>query len=149
MFRGQFTHALDQKGRVSVPARFRDLMLKDGNAQLILTPSPFDPCLHLYSLSAWEEFERKMSQLPSHDPRTVKFRRLYVSPALECELDRTGRIRIPQDFVNKAGLTKDVLFAGMVHIVELWAKDAWDVVTRMSAEEQAAFREEMKEFITI
>ena len=149
MFRGQFTHALDQKSRVSVPARFRDLLLKDGNTQLILTPSPFDPCLHLYSLSTWEDLERKIAALPSHDPRIVRFRRLYVSPAIECELDRTGRILIPQDFKDKARLTKDVLFAGMVHIIELWAKDAWDVVTHMSAEEQAAFREEMKEFITI
>ena len=149
MFRGQFTHALDQKGRVSVPARFRDQLVGEGNTQLILTPSPFDPCLHLYSLSEWEEFERKVAALPSHDPRIVRFRRLYVSAALECELDRTGRIRIPQDFIDKAGLSKDVLFAGMLRIIELWAKDAWDVVTQMNEEERAAFKDEMKEFITI
>ena len=127
MFRGQFTHALDDKGRISLPAKFRDQLLGQSDPRVVLTPSPFDPCLHLYPISAWEDYERKISELPSHDPRIEKFRRLYVSPALECDLDRNGRIRISQDFRDRAGLEKEVLFAGMGKIVELWAKQAWDL----------------------
>src|SRR5512145_2373928 len=95
MFRGQFVHSIDGKGRVSLPVRFRDTLLHDGDPRFILTPAPFDPCLHLYPMRAWEDFERKISELSSLDPNVVRFRRLYVSAAIECELDKVGRVLIP------------------------------------------------------
>ena len=149
MFRGQFTHALDDKGRTSLPAKFRDQLLGQSDPRVVVTPSPFDPCLHLYPISAWEEYERKISDLPSHDPRIEKFRRLYVSPALECELDRNGRIRISPDFRQRAGLEKEVLFAGMGKIVELWATQAWQAETSMSKDELEALREDIKELVKV
>ena len=97
MFRGQFVHSVDAKGRISLPARFRDVLLADKDARFVLTPALFDPCLHLYPMAAWQEFEQKVAGLPSLDPNAVRFRRMYVSAAVECELDKAGRVA---DFIE-------------------------------------------------
>ena len=72
MFRGQFAHTIDAKGRVSLPARFRDGLVAQGDPRFILTPALFDPCLHLYPLRGWEELEEKLAGLPSFDPNIVR-----------------------------------------------------------------------------
>jgi MraZ protein len=140
MFRGQFTHSVDAKGRVSLPARFRDVLLADGDARFVLTPAVFDPCLHLYPMKAWEEFERKVSDLPSLDATAIRFRRLYVSAAVECELDGSGRVLVPPHLRDKIKLDKDVLWAGMGRTLELWAKSSWDAALTMTSEEADSFR---------
>src|SRR6187200_1933870 len=145
MFRGQFSHSVDAKGRVSLPARFRDVLLADGDARFVLTPAVFDPCLHLYPMKAWEEFERKVSELPSLDGTAIRFRRLYVSAAVECELDGSGRVLVPPHLRERAGLEKEVVWAGMGRILELWAKAAWDRALTMNADEEAEFRQAMEQ----
>src|SRR5262249_13341612 len=95
MFRGQFQHSVDAKGRISLPSRFRDAIVSGGDARFVLTPALFDPCLHLYPMRAWEEFEAKVAELPSMDPHIVRFRRLYVSAAIECDLDSASRVLVP------------------------------------------------------
>jgi MraZ protein len=149
VFRGQFQHSIDAKGRVSLPARFRDAFVADGDPRLILTPAPFDPCLHLYPFRAWQAFEEKLSELPSLDPRIVRFRRLYVSPAMELELDRAGRLLIPPPFREKADLQKDVFWAGMGRLIEVWSKSLWDDATSMSTEELADFKASVQELIRV
>jgi MraZ protein len=140
MFRGQFSHSVDAKGRVSLPARFRDVLLADGDARFVLTPAVFDPCLHLYPMKAWEEFERKVSDLPSLDATAIRFRRLYVSAAVECELDGSGRVLVPPHLRDKIKLDKDALWAGMGRTLELWAKSSWDAALTMTSDEADSFR---------
>lgn len=140
MFRGQFTHSVDAKGRVSLPARFREVLLADGNPRFVLTPAVFDPCLHLYPMKAWEEFERKVSELPSMDVTAIRFRRMYVSAAVECELDGSGRVLIPPHLRERIRLEKDALWAGMGRTLELWAKSSWDAALTMTSEEADSFR---------
>lgn len=123
-----------------MPARFRDLLLATGDARFVLTPAPFDPCLHLYPMRAWEEFERKVEELPRLDPNIVRFRRLYVSAAVECELDRAGRVLVPPGLRERAHLEKDAVWAGMGQILELWSKDDLDRALTLSADEASAFR---------
>ncbi|HTM46821.1 MAG TPA: division/cell wall cluster transcriptional repressor MraZ [Polyangiaceae bacterium] len=149
MFRGQFQHTIDGKGRVSLPSRFREALLAEGDLRLVMTPAPFDPCLHVFPYRAWEEFERKIADLPSLDPRIVRFRRLYVSPAIELELDRAGRVLLPPSFRDKAQLTRDVLWAGMGRTLEVWAKERWDQATAMSAAEMAEFKASVQELIKV
>lgn len=149
MFRGQFSHSIDAKGRISLPARFRDVLLAGGDARFVLTPAPFDPCLHLYPMRAWEEFEQKIAELPSLDPNVVRFRRLYVSAAIECELDKAGRVLVPNHLRDKIGLHKDCLWAGMGRILELWSQERWDQALSLSEEEQAAFKQAVMEQIRI
>ena len=140
MFRGQFSHSVDAKGRVSLPARFRDVLVADGDARFVLTPAVFDPCLHLYPMKAWEEFERKVSELPSLDATAIRFRRLYVSAAVECELDGSGRVLVPPHLRERIKLDKDALWAGMGRTLELWAKSSWDAALTMTSEEAVSFR---------
>jgi MraZ protein len=145
MFRGQFVHTIDQKGRVSFPARFREALQSGSNARCILTPAPFDPCLHLHPLPAWERFEQRIAELPALDQNIVRLRRLYVSAAIECELDRAGRLLVPPHLRAHAGLQRDVLWAGMVTSVELWAKERWDAALAMTPAEREAFQRAVTE----
>ena len=145
MFRGQFTHSVDAKGRTSLPARFRDVLVADGDARFVLTPALFDPCLHLYPMKAWEEFERKVSELPSLDPNAIRFRRLYVSAAVECELDSSGRVLVPPHLRERVKLDKDAVWAGMGRTLELWSKPAWDAALSMTPAEGEAFRAAMEQ----
>lgn len=150
MFRGQFVHTIDAKGRISLPARFREAVPRDGDARLVLTPAPSDPCLHLYPLEHWVEFERKIAELPRFDPHIVRFRRMYVSAALECELDGAGRLLVSPDYRDRARLSKEVLLAGMGRFIEVWSKELWDRATApLSAGEHERFMKSVEELIRI
>jgi MraZ protein len=149
MFRGQFVHSVDAKGRISLPARFRDVLVADDeDPRFVLTPALFDPCLHLYPMRAWEEFEKKVSELPSLDPNAVRFRRMYVSAAVECELDKAGRVLVPPHLRERVELDKDkgeALWAGMGRILELWSRARWDAALTMSAGEMDSFKLAMEQ----
>ncbi|MEZ4227424.1 MAG: division/cell wall cluster transcriptional repressor MraZ [Polyangiaceae bacterium] len=149
MFRGQFPHTIDAKGRVSLPARFRDALVADGDARFILTPALFDPCLHLHPMRAWQQLEDKINELPSFDPNIVRFRRLYISAAIECELDKAGRVLVPPPLRERCALSKDVLWAGMGRTVELWAKERWESVLTLSPAEEQEFKRAVMEQIRI
>lgn len=146
MFRGQFTHSVDVKGRISLPARFREVLMSAGDPRLVLTPALFDPCLHLYPMRVWEEFEQRVTELPSLERHAVRFRRLYVSAAVECELDGSGRVLIPPHLRERAGLDdKDAVWAGMGRILELWSKSNWTRALEMTDEESDEFRKAMEQ----
>ena len=149
MFRGHFEHAIDGKGRTSLPSRFRDVLAATGDLRMVLTPSPFDACLHLFPMKAWEEFEAKIAELPQFEPNVIKLRRVYVSAAVECEVDKQGRVLVPNSLRDHAALQKDVLWAGMGRMVELWAREKWNDVQTMTAEERADFRRAVAEQLRI
>jgi MraZ protein len=149
MFRGHFEHAIDAKGRTSLPSRFRDVLAATGDLRMVLTPSPFDACLHLFPMKAWEEFEAKIAALPQFEPNVIKLRRVYVSAAVECEVDKQGRVLVPNSLRDHAALQKDVLWAGMGQMVELWAREKWNDVQTMTAEERADFRRAVAEQLRI
>ena len=149
MFRGQFQHSIDSKGRVSFPARFREVLEERGDTRLVITPALFDPCLHVYPLKEWEAFETKISELPSMDRNIVRFRRLYISPALDADLDKAGRIRVGAEFRTKAELDKDALWAGMGRILELWSKPRFESELLMTEEETEDFQASVQELIRV
>ncbi len=138
MFRGQFEHAIDEKGRTSLPARFRDV-LADAK-DVILTPSLFDPCVELYPLKAWQDLEDKIAELPRFDPNAIQFRRRYLSAAIECELDKQGRILVPPSLREHAGLAKDALWRGVGKTAELWSKARWAAALEMTPEQAQDFK---------
>jgi MraZ protein len=115
----------------------------------VLTPSPFDACLHLFPMKAWEEFEGKIAALPQFEPNVIKLRRLYVSAATECEVDKHGRVLVPNSLRDHAGLHKDVLWAGMGQMVELWAKEKWSESQAMTPAELSDFRRAVAEQLRI
>jgi MraZ protein len=144
MFRGQFELAIDAKGRTSFPSRFRDVLTAGGDLRLILTRALFDRCLHLYPMRAWEELEAKIAEMPQFEPNVVAFRRMYLSAAVECELDKQGRILVPPSLRDHAELSKDVVWAGMGRTAELWSKERWQAAQQMSEAELQNFKSAME-----
>ncbi len=96
MFRGRYEHTIDAKGRTSVPARYRDVLDAAGERRIVLT-SALDPCLVAYTASEWAAFEERLAKLPQFDRAVQKLKRIYVSGAVECEIDDVGRILVPPD----------------------------------------------------
>jgi MraZ protein len=149
MFRGHFEHAIDAKGRTSLPARFRDVLAATGDPRIILTQSPFDPCLHLFPMKAWEEIEAKIAAQPQFDAHVIRLRRLYISAAVECEVDKQGRVLVPNSLRDHASLQKDVLWAGMGTMVELWSREKWNEAQTMTPEDKEQFRRVVAEQLRI
>jgi MraZ protein len=143
MFRGRHEHTIDAKGRTSVPARYRDALAAAGERRIVLT-SALDPCLVAYTPVEWTAFEERLGKLPQFDRAVQKLKRIYVSGAVECEIDDVGRILVPPSLRDHARLTKDVLWAGSGRYAELWDKGQWaahfettdderrDIATRLS-----------------
>jgi MraZ protein len=124
MFRGRYEHTIDAKGRTSVPARYRDALDAAGEKRIVLT-SGLDPCLVAYTPAEWGAFEERLSRLPQFDRAVRKLKRIYVSGAVDLEIDDVGRIVVPPTLREHAHLTKDVLWAGSGRYAELWDRDAW------------------------
>ena len=125
MFRGRYEHSIDAKGRTSVPSRFREVMVGQGDSRLVLTTG-LDDCLVAYPMTEWVAFEKRLSELPQFDADVVMLKRIYVSAAVECELDKVGRVLIPAGLRKHAGFTREALWAGMGSYVELWAKERFE-----------------------
>jgi MraZ protein len=125
MFRGRYEHTIDAKGRTSVPVRYRDALAAAGARRIVLTSS-LDPCLVAYTPAEWSVFEEHLGRLPQFDRAVQKLKRIYVSGAVECEIDDVGRILVPPTLRDHAHLTKDVLWAGAGRYAELWDKTAWN-----------------------
>lgn len=143
MFRGQFEHAIDAKGRTSLPARFRHVLTAAGDMRLVITPglsAPSQPYLDVYPMAAWEQFESEVAKHRKWDPDIVRLRRRYVSAAVECEIDRQGRVLIPPALREHAGLSKQVLWAGVGNVMELWSREHWLGSVAMTDEEDARWR---------
>jgi MraZ protein len=100
-------------------------------------------------MAAWEALETKLNELPSFDPNIVRFRRLYISAAIECELDKAGRVLVPPPLRERTQLNKDALWAGMGRTVELWAKERWEAALSMTPEQEQDFRRAVMEQIRI
>jgi MraZ protein len=133
VFRGRFDHAIDAKGRVSLPARYRETMASIREDILVATTSD-DPCLRAYTLQAWRDFEEKLAQKPSLDQRMRRLMRHYVGNACECPVDGMGRVLLPPSLRDYAGLQRDVVFVGQVRFIEIWSKDRWDKASGKSLE---------------
>lgn len=151
MFRGQYEHAIDAKGRTSLPVRYRDVLAASGDPRLVITRSldRKQPCLHVFPMKEWEELETRIAALPELDPHATMLRRIYVSAAIDCDLDKQGRVLIPPRLRDFAGLQKSVVWAGGGKKAELWDKDRWDEALTMTEEEEAEFLRAVAEQLRI
>ncbi len=128
MFRGCFEHAIDDKGRLSIPAKFRDALTSAFTPPLHLTFSFDTPSLVAYPADEWRELEAKLNALPAFDPMAQKFRRTVYASAQECPLDRSGRVLVPPNLRSHAGLGRDVVLAGLGKKFEIWDKERYHVM---------------------
>lgn len=111
---------MDAKGRTSLPARWRDLLAGRGEAELLVTQGP-EKSLWCFPASVWAEIEAKVYAMPQFDPEVRRLMRVFINPAAECALDKSGRILVPPTLREYAQLTEgDVVWAGAVKRFELW-----------------------------
>jgi MraZ protein len=112
-----------------LPSRFRETLAGLGESRLIMTTG-LESCVVAYAIPEWNAFEARLSKLPQFDESVVMLRRIYVSGAVECEVDKLGRVLIPNTLRKHADLKRDVLWAGMGPNIELWDKDAHETLRR-------------------
>jgi MraZ protein len=116
---------MDDKGRVSIPSKFREALQFMGQNTLIVTTSFLDHCLEAFPMDAWIRQEHLIKSLPHYIPEVIQYKRFYISSAQECPIDRQGRILLPANLRKYAQLQRDVIFAGMVDYFEIWSPDLW------------------------
>jgi MraZ protein len=141
MFIGQYCHSVDVKGRVSIPAKFREEL----GESFILTKG-LDNCLFIYSMDEWGILENKLKQLPLANRDARAFVRFFFSGATECELDSQGRIRITNNLREHANLQKDAVIIGVGTRIEIWSSNEWQEYTdddNLSYDEIASKMEEL------
>jgi len=126
MFRGANKVTLDAKGRMAMPTRYRDRLADRCDGHLVVTVDR-DYCLLVYPLPDWEEIERKLVRLPSLNAQARKLQRLMVGYATELDLDSHGRILLPRELREFAGLDKQAILIGQGNKFELWDEDRWNV----------------------
>jgi len=136
MFMGEYRHALDEKGRLFIPARMRELL----GSRFVITKG-LDRCLFLYSGKEWEGVQERLGQLPLSSGEARAFARFFFSGASECEPDKQGRILVPQLLRQYASLQRETVIVGVATRVEIWPAEGW----QQYAEESQASPEELAE----
>lgn len=125
MFQGAAALNMDAKGRIAVPTRHRDALMRDAEGKLVLTAHP-EGCLLLYPGPAWEPIRTKVMGFPSFNTLASKWKRLLVGFAEDIELDSAGRVLVSPELRNFARLDKRVMMVGQGSHFEIWAHEGWE-----------------------
>jgi MraZ protein len=121
LFYGEYQHTVDPKGRAIIPSKFRE-----GLGEKFIITKGLDNCLFAYSSDEWSNLEAKLKTLPFTDKDVRAFVRFFFAGAAECEVDKQGRILIPQNLRDYAALEKDIYVIGVSTRVEIWDKSKWE-----------------------
>ena len=142
MFRGRYFNVMDDKGRITIPPRYRDVLKERREQHLIVTN--LDGYLIAFPSSEWEVIEQKFSRTSDFRQGLRSFIRFFVSGASECPLDRQGRILLPPNLREYAKLDKDVVLAGAIRCFEIWDRPSWDQeMARIEAMDTDEVRKEL------
>lgn len=127
MFRGSYQHTVDSKGRLSIPAKFREVLLGKGDDRIVITNFVVDGarCLDVYPLDEWMRFEEQIQSKPKFERRMVLFQNYYLGGACECLVDKQGRILIPPLMRRYANLKRDVVLVSALEKFRVWDQEAW------------------------
>lgn len=136
MFLGEYSHSLDEKGRVVMPSKFR-AELEDG---CVVTKGQ-ERCLYVFPMDRWDEEVQRVLKLPRTDRRARNYSRSFFASASSQSLDSTGRCQIPESLRTYAGLSKDVTVVGVADRVEIWDTPTWETVAAEADEYYAAIEE--------
>lgn len=120
MFMGEYNHGIDAKGRIIVPAKFRESL-----GETFVVTMGLDGCLFLYPQEEWDRFAADLKSLPgSREARQLQ--RYFMAGAALCDVDKQGRVLIPQKLRDHAGLKKEIVFVGVMNKIEIWSKERWE-----------------------
>lgn len=124
MFLGRFQHTIDDKGRLSIPVKFREILNSHSSGTVIIT-TDFDHCLIAYPLQEWSAIAERVKKLPMMDKGVKNFLRFFYSWATECPLDKQGRVLIPPPLREYASLDRDTTVIGVENKFEIWNPQKW------------------------
>ncbi len=141
MFMGEYRHNVDEKGRMIVPAKFRDSL----GSSFIVTRG-LDRCLFVYPQNEWSKLENKLKTLPFTKKDARAFTRFFFSGATECELDKQGRVNIASPLREYAKLDKECVVIGVSNRVEIWSKSIWEEYFAESEESFSEIAENIVDF---
>ena len=141
MFMGEYHHNIDNKGRLIIPAKFREEL----GEEFVITRG-LDQCLFGYSMSEWSQIEEKLKTLPLTKKDARAFTRFFFSGATECELDKQGRVNISYPLLNYAKLEKECVILGVSNRIEIWSKQQWEDYFSESEDSFAELAENMVGF---
>ena len=138
MFIGEYSHTLDDKGRVAIPKKFRPDL--EGGA---VVTRGLDHCLFLYTRNEWEKLAEKLSSLPFAQANTRAFARLMLAGAMDVEVDKQGRIILPEYLRTYGNIKKEIVIAGLYNRLELWDAEEWKQYTKKTESESNEIAEQM------
>lgn len=142
MFKGEFQHNIDDKGRVIIPAKIREEL----GESFVITRG-LDKALFVYPIQEWKLIEQKLKSLPFTKADARKFTRFFFSGAIECEIDKQGRIIIPNNLRNYALLKKECVTIGVSNRLEIWSKENWELYYKDSEESFNDIAETLIDFL--
>lgn len=141
MFMGEFQHNLDAKGRIIVPAKFRE-----GLGDSFVITRGLDTCLFAYPMDEWKALEEKLKKLPLTKKDARAFTRFFFSGAIECEIDKQGRVNLPANLRSYSKLEKECVVIGVSNRIELWSKEIWEDYFSKSEESFSDIAENLMDF---
>ena len=142
MFLGRYAHTLDAKGRLAIPARFREAL-----AEGVVLTRGIDRCLALYPMAAWLPLAEKIDALPISDPDARTFRRMVFAEAVNLDLDAQGRVLVPPELRRYAELDREALVVGVNTSIEIWSPARWEAVTAVMDHDGAAVAQRLASLI--
>ncbi|WP_170006932.1 division/cell wall cluster transcriptional repressor MraZ [Bacillus fonticola] len=141
MFMGEHQHNVDQKGRLIVPAKFREEL-----GETFVVTRGLDQCLFVYPLDEWKVVEEKLKTLPMTKKDARAFTRFFFSGASECELDKQGRVNLPPSLRKYAAIEKECMIVGVSSRIEIWSEPLWQEYFAQSEESFNEIAENMMDF---
>ncbi len=125
-FSGKYYYTIDPKGRIIIPAPFRDIISSNYSTKLYVTNAPFDKCLYIYPMEEWNRHLESIRSKPRSDEAIRYYLRRVIASAVEIEMDKQCRILIPASLREDANLNTNVVLAGQIEKIELWDRNEWD-----------------------
>lgn len=142
MFKGEYAHNIDKKGRIIVPARFREEL-----GDVVTVTKGFDNCLYVYTPQQYEEMYQQILKLPETNRDVRRYQRSFLTSAWDCEFDNQGRITLPSKLVLKAGLIKECMVLGVGNHLEIWDKEKWIIEEEESDKVYDEIAENLTEYL--
>lgn len=145
-FSGKYYYTVEEKGRLIIPAPFREIISSNYSPRLYITNAAFDRCLHIYPYEEWARLEEKVRGLPKMLEDVRFFMRRVIASAQECPIDKQGRILIPAVHREDSGINGEVVIVGQIEKIELWNKKEWETVVDISRVDRKAAEERLASY---